>query len=98
MKNQDNKNIGDLRRQRNHELLRRMRTGESLTSFDSKASWYPPRPIIAKDKAEMARLYQQQEAPQAAVETPKGPRGKVVHLTASAGDGKGLRDPYGEAS
>lgn len=51
------KNKRDLRRQHNAELIRRMRNGESLTSFDSKASWYPPRPIIQKDKAEMARLY-----------------------------------------
>lgn len=52
------KNIRDLRRQHNQELIRRMRNGESLTSFDSKASWYPPRPIIEKDKEAIERLYQ----------------------------------------
>ena len=49
--------ISDLRRQHNQDLIRRMRSGESLNSFDSKASWYPPRPIIKKDIIEIARLY-----------------------------------------
>ena len=61
MNDQSFKNTRDLRRQHNSELIRRMRNGESLTSFDSKASWYPPRPIIQKDKSEMARLYDSQE-------------------------------------
>ena len=57
MNDQSFRSTKDLRRQHNSDLIRRMRNGESLTSFDSKASWYPPRPIIQKDKAEMARLY-----------------------------------------
>lgn len=51
------KNASQIRRQHNQDLIRKMRNGESLTSFDSKASWYPPRPSIEKDKREMARLY-----------------------------------------
>lgn len=51
------KNTRDLRRQHNQELIRRMRNGESLTAFDSKASWYPPRPIIEKDKVAIEKLY-----------------------------------------
>ena len=57
MKDQSFKSSRELRKQHNSELIRRMRNGEPLTSFDSKASWYPPRPIIKKDKVEMARLY-----------------------------------------
>ena len=52
------KKSSDTRRQHNADLLRRMRAGETLTSFDSRASWFPPRPIIQKDQGEIARLYQ----------------------------------------
>lgn len=52
-----NKKPSDLRKNHNSELIRRMRGGESLTAIDSKASWYPPRPIIQKDYKEMSRLY-----------------------------------------
>lgn len=51
------KNVSQIRRQHNSELIRKMRNGESMTSFDSKASWFPPRPVIEKDKREMARVY-----------------------------------------
>jgi hypothetical protein len=47
----------NLRKDHNSELIRRMRNGEPLNSIDSKNSWYPPRPIIKKDEAEMARVY-----------------------------------------
>ncbi len=42
---------------RNADILRRMRNGDPLNAVDSKASWFPPRPIIKKDLVEMARLY-----------------------------------------
>jgi hypothetical protein len=37
--------------------MRRMRGGESLNAYDSKASWFPPRPIIKKDDKEVSRVY-----------------------------------------
>ena len=46
-----------IRRRHNVELLRRMRAGEALWSFDSTASWFPPRPVISKDPGAIARLY-----------------------------------------
>ena len=52
-----NKSQNSLRRERNAELLRRMRNGDSLTSYDSAASWFPPRPIIEKDEKAMQQLY-----------------------------------------
>ena len=55
------KNQKNLRTERNQELLRRMRNGDSLTAFDSSSSWFPPRPTIEKDKKEMARLYENQK-------------------------------------
>lgn len=47
----------NLRQDRNSELLRRMRTGEQLTSFNSQSSWFPPRPIIEKDQGAIHKLY-----------------------------------------
>ncbi|MBC7661206.1 MAG: hypothetical protein H7249_16030 [Chitinophagaceae bacterium] len=47
----------NLRQDRNSELVKRMRTGEQLTSFNSQSSWYPPRPIIEKDQGAIQRLY-----------------------------------------
>lgn len=47
----------NLRRDRNSELLRRMRNGEQLSSFNSYASWFPPRPIIQKDSGAIRQLY-----------------------------------------
>lgn len=46
-----------IRREQNSDLIRRMRNGESLTSYDSSASWFPPRPVVEKDKEAIARLY-----------------------------------------
>lgn len=47
----------EIRRQHNLDLMRRMRGGESLNAYDSKASWYPPRPVIKKDDKEISRVY-----------------------------------------
>ena len=52
----DNKSR-NLRKERNAELLRRMRNGEQLASFNSYASWFPPRPIIQKDIHALQELY-----------------------------------------
>ena len=49
--------IRSLRRERNTELVQRMRQGEQLSSFNSFASWYPPRPIIQKDCGAIEQLY-----------------------------------------
>ena len=57
MKNITSDKSRNLRRERNAELLRRMKGGESLSSFNSFASWYPPRPIIEKNGDAIARLY-----------------------------------------
>ena len=60
-----------IRRRHNVELLRRMRAGEALWSFDSTASWFPPRPVISKDPGAVARLYgSRSETRQDEVRTP----------------------------
>ena len=45
------------RRKQNLDLIKRMRNGDSLLSFDSHASWYPVRPIIKKDQRALEKLY-----------------------------------------
>lgn len=47
----------NLRQDRNSELVRRMRTGEQLSSFSSQSSWFPPRPMIEKDSDAIKKLY-----------------------------------------
>ncbi len=47
----------NLRQDRNSELVRRMRNGDSLTSFNSQSSWFPPRPTIEKDPNAIHQLY-----------------------------------------
>lgn len=51
------KKLSDRRKKHNLDLIKRMQDGESLTSFDSSASWFPPRPVIRKDAKALARLY-----------------------------------------
>jgi len=45
------------RQKRNAELIRKMKKGESLTSFTTDGSWFPPRPVIKKDKKLVSKLH-----------------------------------------
>jgi hypothetical protein len=47
----------NLRKERNADLIQRMRNGDQLSSFNSYSSWFPPRPIIEKDRRSVERLY-----------------------------------------
>ncbi|MEI8025046.1 MAG: hypothetical protein WCI18_01740 [Pseudomonadota bacterium] len=51
------KALDQLRKERNQELVRKMRAGESLSSFDSQASWFPERPKIEKNLEAIQKLY-----------------------------------------
>ena len=57
MKNISKKRAQELRRERNLNLLRRMVNGDPLTAFNSASSWFPPRPIIKKNAADVELLY-----------------------------------------
>lgn len=48
------------RNDRNKDIVDRMRAGDKLSSFSSHDSWFPPRPIIRKDKSLMAKLYNEE--------------------------------------
>jgi len=61
----DLKDPSKLRQNRNQDLLRKMKSGESLSSFNSMMSWYPDRPPIEKDPELMKQLYGQMPKPQA---------------------------------
>ena len=45
------------RMQHNTEVLGKFNRGESLSSFSSHSSWFPPRPIVKKDKGAVRKLY-----------------------------------------
>jgi len=47
----------EIRKRENRELIRRMRCGEQLWSFDSQASFYPPRPLTKKDPELVKKLF-----------------------------------------
>jgi hypothetical protein len=53
----DSRDLGSIRKKHNEDLIRRLRAGEPLQRFDSRASWFPPRPIIEKDDKAIAKLY-----------------------------------------
>jgi len=38
------------RKEHNKRVLELVRAGDGLSSFDPMKSWFPPRPIIKKDK------------------------------------------------
>lgn len=57
MSEKDKKNLVERRREHNRDLIRRMRNGDSLKTVDSRASWFPPRPIIKKDPDAIRKLY-----------------------------------------
>ncbi len=62
-----------IRQEHNRDLIRRMRNGEPLTSFDSQSSWFPPRPIIEKNQKEISRLYSAPTESNASTETTSTP-------------------------
>ena len=79
------KPTGDRRKEHNSDLVRRMRSGEPLNAIDSKASWYPPRPIIKKDQVEMARLYPETNvAPAREAVTDAVVRGKFLKIASKS--------------
>lgn len=45
------------RKKNNQDIVKRMREGDSLTSFNSVGSWFPPRPVIKKDKNAMFKIH-----------------------------------------
>lgn len=45
------------RKARNRDLLLRMQSGDALQSYSTEASFFPPRPMVEKDKEAMRRLY-----------------------------------------
>ncbi len=57
LKDKDQDALKQKRRQHNTDLIHRMRQGESLRQFDKEMSWFPPRPLIAKDRNAITNLY-----------------------------------------
>jgi len=49
------------RKEKNEEILERMRQGDPLCDFDKMESFYPIRPTIKKDKKAIRKLYRQED-------------------------------------
>lgn len=49
------------RQKHNKNIVERMKRGEDLVEFDEMESWFPPRPMVKKDKKLMAKLYDNKE-------------------------------------
>lgn len=45
------------RKNRNRQIIEKMKRGEDLVAFDAFSSWFPPRPILKKDKKALEKLY-----------------------------------------
>jgi hypothetical protein len=47
----------ETRKKANEELLRKMKSGESLKMVSVQSTWFPPRPIIKKNEDKIKELY-----------------------------------------
>jgi len=45
------------RKKHNDDLLRRFKKGENILNYNSSDTWFPPRPVIKKDKDLVKKLY-----------------------------------------
>ena len=50
------KNIKDARKEKNQDLIDRMKNGEQTSLYSPQATWWQPREIIKKDLAIIERL------------------------------------------
>ena len=50
-------NDNEKRKQRNKDIIERMKKGDPLSSFNPSSSFFPPRPIITKNKKDIERVY-----------------------------------------
>jgi hypothetical protein len=49
--------IRQRREKENRDLIERMKRGEPLNRLPPEATWFPPRPSIAKNKKDIERVY-----------------------------------------
>jgi len=47
----------DKRKERNKNLIERMKRDEPLNLYEPTSTFFPPRPVIAKNKKDIERLY-----------------------------------------
>ena len=45
------------RDEKNKDLIRRMRAGESIALYKQQATWFQPRPVIKKDEKLVQELF-----------------------------------------
>jgi hypothetical protein len=49
------------RKERNEDIVKRMKNGEDLSTIERSATWWPPRPIIKKSKKDIEKVYKKSE-------------------------------------
>lgn len=52
-----NDNEKKLIKKSNASILRRLQRGESLANVPPEATWFPPRPLLSKNKEDIEKLY-----------------------------------------
>lgn len=50
------------RRLHNRKILKKMEKGENLNVFSPQSSWFPPRPVIKKNKKAVNELYKNEKS------------------------------------
>lgn len=51
----------DLIKESNDEVLRKMKSGESLARVPQSATWFPPRPKIVKDFKALKEIFKEND-------------------------------------
>ena len=50
------KDLNRSRQEKNNDIIRRLKKGDSL-QYDATNTWFPPRPVIKKDEKVLKKLY-----------------------------------------
>ncbi len=53
----NSKDEAEKRKKANKSILERFMRGETLATIPQEATWYPPRPVITKDKESIKKIY-----------------------------------------
>jgi hypothetical protein len=72
--------LKEIRLEHNRDVLQRLKSGDSLQSFDSIASWFPARPVIQKDATAITKLYGQKAQDLSSITATFDPVVTIAHL------------------
>lgn len=55
------KKLEEERKRRNQDLIERAQRGENTALIPPQATWFPPRPLIKKDRKSMLKLFDEKD-------------------------------------